>query len=829
VSASRRFVEWALRHGRVLWAVALVLAIPAAVRTGWLYAHLRSELEELLPKQSPSVVALDELKRRMGGHQYLGIVVDAGTTRDVPAAERFLDALADRARRYPEGTLASVRTGNQVETDFLEHHGALYVDLADLRTARERIEARRDYDVARATGALLDAAAAAPSLEFDDLRARYEKRLGGKGSHSARYTSEEKHLSVLLLELGQFSTGADAASRLLERVQVDVAQLRTTGEYPAAMRVGYAGDAAIAAEELSALVTDLSLSSVVVVVLVIGAIVLYYRWWRSVFIVFPPLLLATFYAFGAASLPPFRVTAVNSNTAFLGSIIVGNGINFGLVLLSRYVEERRAGVDVSTALERAVAGSRAGTLAAAVAACVSYAALAVTSFQGFRQFGFIGALGMLFAWGTAFLLMPSLIALVDTGESTRPSRVPDGLRVSYWLTRAVARAPRAVVAVSLLATLGAVVQIARLRGSDLESDFSRLRRADTWTSGEGYWGERMNAVLGEYLTPLVLLADRPDDARAVAKALRDSLGRPPFAGRIDRVRTIDDVLPADQGAKLEELEALQEDLTPAIRASLAPEARERIDAWLAGPRHPVGLDDLPRSFTLGLRERDGTVGRVVLVFPNPSGVWWDANAMADFVATLRTIARTAVPERPPRLAGSIPLSSDIVQCIRRDGLVASVAAFCGVVVAVVLLLRSSRATAYVVGALLVGVAWLAGASHALGIRINFANFIAFPITFGIGVDYAVNVMSRHDRDGSTDVLGAVRSTGAAVALCSFTTIVGYSSLLMAQNRALFYFGVLAVIGEISCLTVALVSMPALVLSLREGARRRASVEITAVP
>jgi predicted RND superfamily exporter protein len=135
---------------------------------------------------------------------------------------------------------------------------------------------------------------------------------------------------------------------------------------------------------------------------------------------------------------------------------------------------------------------------------------------------------------------------------------------------------------------------------------------------------------------------------------------------------------------------------------------------------------------------------------------------------------------------------------------------------VVVMLRSMRTSAYVVGALIVGVLWLAGSSHLLGIRINFANFIAFPITFGIGVDYAVNVISRYTKDGSRDILGALRSTGAAVALCSLTTIIGYSSLLMAQNRALFLFGLLAVLGEISCLTVALVSLPALVLWVGRG-------------
>jgi len=100
------------------------------------------------------------------------------------------------------------------------------------------------------------------------------------------------------------------------------------------------------------------------------------------------------------------------------------------------------------------------------------------------------------------------------------------------------------------------------------------------------------------------------------------------------------------------------------------------------------------------------------------------------------------------------------------------------------------------------------------LKINFCNFVAYPITFGIGVDYAVNVMTRYMQDGERDITGAVRSTGAAVGLASMTTIIGYSSLLLAKNRALFHFGLTAVLGEVACLSAAVVALPALLVAMR---------------
>ena len=132
----------------------------------------------------------------------------------------------------------------------------------------------------------------------------------------------------------------------------------------------------------------------------------------------------------------------------------------------------------------------------------------------------------------------------------------------------------------------------------------------------------------------------------------------------------------------------------------------------------------------------------------------------------------------------------------------------------------------VIASLLLGIVWMVGATFLFGIKVNYANFAAFPITFGIGVDYAVNIMARFRQerarrprdalpaDPALVVERAVLSTGGAVALCSLTTVIGYSSLLLAKNHALFLFGAVAVIGELSCLFAALLALPAALLVWR---------------
>ncbi len=67
------------------------------------------------------------------------------------------------------------------------------------------------------------------------------------------------------------------------------------------------------------------------------------------------------------------------------------------------------------------------------------------------------------------------------------------------------------------------------------------------------------------------------------------------------------------------------------------------------------------------------------------------------------------------------------------------------------------------------------------------------------------------------MIHAVMSTGAAVAVCSWTTIVGYGSLLAARNRALQGFGAMAILGELACISAAILALPGIMLWLQ---RRR---------
>src|SRR5262249_52045914 len=198
----------------------------------------------------------------------------------------------------------------------------------------------------------------------------------------------------------------------------------------------------------------------------------------------------------------------------------------------------------------------------------------------------------------------------------------------------------------------------------------------------------------------------------------------------------------------------------------------------------------------------------------------------DMVRLAERVAEVQLPGAVVRSAGTPVVFAGMIRSIVHDGPRVTLASALGVMLLVLGLAHGLGGAALVLGTLGAGVVWMLGGAALLSLRVNFLNFVALPVTLGIGVDYGINIFLRYRLEGPGRLYEAVRATGGAVALCSATTIIGYGALLVADNRGLRSFRALAILGEVACLAAALIFMPAL-LALRErrlGLARRLEAE-----
>ena len=153
--------------------------------------------------------------------------------------------------------------------------------------------------------------------------------------------------------------------------------------------------------------------------------------------------------------------------------------------------------------------------------------------------------------------------------------------------------------------------------------------------------------------------------------------------------------------------------------------------------------DLPDGVARPFTERDGTRGRLIFIEHDPSENDWDGR-YTDAMGTRRRAAFACAGTDRAAAGGGHRgglLRSDADDLERRTagdrhrvlrhGRPAALVTF-----------RERASAGCTLRSLLVGILWMAGTMAAFGMRLNFLNFVAFPITFGNGADYGVNVMRR---------------------------------------------------------------------------------------
>jgi predicted RND superfamily exporter protein len=815
LSWTARFWQWwaalSQRRPRLIALVgilALVSSIPGATQ---LYGDLRTDLRELLPQGAPAAVALAELEKRIGGLSHLAVVV---RTDDLKAGERFVDALGAKLKEIPPSLVAQVHWRVDAEKEFLDRHGALYADLKDLIAARDALRTR----IARANPLLVDLSDegdGAPAANLDEVAGRIKAAYARLDRYPDGYLAGEGgHTLVLLVSPPGAAVSLEDDQRIFAAVDGKVKALDPKS-FHRSIEIGYGGEIKGLIEAQEALVRDLALSSSLTLAAVGLALVLYYRTFRAVPLLVVPLFTGVALTF---ALSREVIRYLNPNTAFLGSIIVGNGINAGIILLARYLEERRHGADIGRALPISLRATWVATFAASAAAAASYGSLGFVSFRGFNQFAFMGFFGMAFTWLATYALMPAFILLQERYWPFGDLRPPRRGRVVGWLAGPFAQlvVRRPVIPVFITVAIGAASLYAGyLFAQDpIQYDFTKLGSRSSENHGQGYWDRHVDAVLQSYQTPTVVLTGSPEEAEAVADAVEKVKAEEGAHTTIDSVVTLQQFIPKAQQQKLEVLRQMFALLDRIPSAELPPEIRRLRERTRL---EPVTLSDVPDRLTRAFVEKDGHRGRVVLVFPTLATDSSNGRAQIQHARTVREAALKVDPAA--MVAGQMVLTTDIVQAITDDGRFTALLSFFAVALLTMLVMRSIRDGAWVIASLTLGVLWGAGAMTALSLKLNFVNFAVLPITFGIGVDYAVNLYQRYRQTCSVEE--ALSSSGGAVALCSVTTVIGYATLVTADNQAIQSFGLTAVIGEVTCLTAALFALPA-VLSLRDR-RRTATV------
>ncbi len=802
--------------------VAILTLFPCALATSRL--GFKSEFAELLPDNKDSVIEMRRVAKRLPGASTLSLLVQIKDGTHRMAMRAFADALVPRLQALGPDWVGAVDFGVKDTRKFFESHELLYADLDELKKAHDRIVERYDWEVAKADGTLLDEEDEPPPITAESIEKQLKEHEGkpSDGSSPAYpggyYESEDgTHLAILVRTP---VSGRASVKELLRKVKSAVNSLNPTS-YEPTLHVGYSGDVLTSQEEYDAIIRDLSHVGALGVAGVLLSVFVFFLRVRTVLTMGATLLIGLGWTFG---LTRYTIGYLNSSTGFLVSIIAGNGINYGIMYMARYVEARRdEGLPPADAVFVAHRDSWIPTLASAATAAFAYGSLIVTNFRGFKHFGIIGGYGMLICWATTYVFMPAiLVASERVWPAFRPRRAgqrPTRVRGYYGVlfAKLALGAPRVTTIIGALVGLTSVGLTLRYFQSDpMEYDMYKIRTDSAGGESETrVLSHKVDAVVGRMgQEGMAVMTERVDQVPLLTAELNRRLQAAPVDKKpFEKVVDIFSLLPSNQTEKIPLIEEMRDRINRAKSHHFIADADwKKIEPHLPeGPVAALGIADLPEQVARAFTERDGTRGRIVYIAPKSGESVWNAKYLMRWADSFRYVKLPT--GETIKGSGRAVIFADVIRSIGEDAPKAISFSTIGTILVILFAFRGRPMSVGVFLPWLFGISSLVAFLWLKDIHLNFLNFVAIPITIGIGAEYAHNMMQRYRIAGSGSLKHVITETGGAVTLCSMTTTIGYLVLLTSINLGIRSFGLSAAVGEVTCLCAAVLWLPSLLVWL----------------
>ena len=532
-----------------------------------------------------------------------------------------------------------------------------------------------------------------------------------------------------------------------------------------------------------------------------------------------------------------RLTLIS--VAFI-PLFVGLGVDFGIQFSVRFRAERLVHDDIREALAAAGASLGRSLALAAAAITLGFFAFLPTPYVGVSELGVISGLGMIIGLVLALTLLPALITLLN------PPRQPGevGSRAMAPLDRFLTEKRKLVLWGFAISTLAGVASL-----PFVQFDFNPLH---------------LRNPKGEAMSTLLDIMRDPDQTPNKIDVLAPSL---PAADRlaarlgelpeVDQTVTLSSFVPKDQEPKLaaimdaqflldltlnpievappptdeENVAAMQKaaaDLRtaaatnpgdPAAKdalrlaaaleqiASGPPDGRTRAADALIPPLNtlldqvrsmllaqPVTLDTLPDELKRDWVTADGRA-RVQVA---PKG---DSNDNAVLKRFSKAVQQVAPDATGPPI--SIQAASNTVS---HAFILAGVLSLVVISALLIIALRSIRETLFTLAPIVVAGFLTFGTCVLIDQPINFANIIAFPLLFGVGVAFHIYFVMAW-RGGATNLLQSSLARG--VFFSALTTGAAFGALMFSSHPGTASMGKILMVSLIWTLVAALIFEPAL--------------------
>ncbi|SEO54009.1 hypothetical protein SAMN05216388_101417 [Halorientalis persicus] len=501
-------------------------------------------------------------------------------------------------------------------------------------------------------------------------------------------------------------------------------------------------------------------------------------------------LTALVYMMGAMGLLGYDFNAIMLGVM---PIALGLGIDYGLQIHSRYVEERRAGVPPLDAAGVAAQTTGRALLIAMGTTVVGLGSLLVSAVPPVRQFGVTSAIAVFAAMVLSVTLLPALLVRYDQGSHESLEATGETARSDDWLEAGVYRLTQVVTGGKPLLTLLIALLLVTGGAYAYPQVEPRQEMMDFWPQNLDAKND-MDRLSDTVDSPKVVYVMVKTDQPYTSETFRDIAAYQRLMLANDQVNAVQSPVSAirvrndgripNDNAKLDRLISRQS--TEAGVTSIQPPAENPSTMLLT-----FYVDDI-----------EGESVRTLIS---------EFNSNAD--ATLTTAEELSVTGKPV-------LNRNVIENVTAGLTPMTLLSFSLGLILLSLVFLSWRIAAALITSVAGSAALLVtGWMHLLGIPWNPLTITMSSLTLGIGVDYGIHVFERYEYEIETNGQTAVGAAATAVSKLSrpivgssFTTIFGFGVLILSRFPVLANFGTTTVLAIGMSLATAFTILPA-VLSL----------------
>ncbi len=826
----------ALEKSKLLLITVLVLGGVSILLTSRL--NFQSDVVNLLPASAPRTQAFIKFLKEFGATDSLFIILERKSGKEIDPYFPFAEVLAEKL--LATGEIAEIQ--GRIDPAVWEKIGPALIPKAFLYLTEEnlaRLEARLSEEGIREQVRELKAKLQSPLGSFSsswvvqdplDLWSIFQKHLPHgslQGDRDSRgiFVSPDRTMLLMIAKPKGFAADVDYSERLVQKVReaeqsaqgvwAEKKEITSRADLQD-LTVGLAGGYLNALEDRRLIRRELILNFSISLIAVLAIFYFSFRRWTAILFAIVPLMMSPLLTLGFFS--PLLGRLSESTGAF-SAIIIGLSIDFIILLYSRYLEERSAGLEFSRALEKSLAQIGPGIVTGAVTTAAVYYILLVSAFRGIQELGVLTGTGILLSLLCALFLFPALLTLGQGGkkEAVSFSGVSAfGLEKMGFLAL---RGPGLVIIISTILSVATLFFALQVK---INNDPKRLRPP---SHSALFWEGRMQQKMEKGKETLILLkkASSLEEALELQGGLKEKLDQALSSGMsLAGHETLASLIPPNSQQERNlgwmarrEKEALDPDRVEKTLKSSMEQEGLRVEPF--EPAITMLRKMLANREMLGVEAIQGSpLGPLLERFLKKEG---DSFLTAAYIHVLSDFwknerAQTFLKKLPQEapgvlITGSTPVQVELENLMAREAWGILLLSFLAVSALIYLDFRSLRLTFLSLLPVVLASIWTLGIMGLSNMPLHFMNLVVFTMVLGIGVDYGVHVIHRWKESPDAGWEKGLGQVSRGIILAALTTMAGFGSLVLSGYPGLQSMGAVALMGVGFSSILALTLIPCL--------------------